>query len=119
MTKHKEPATQGEQQSTRGTTPAETESRPAKRTGGEAQVDYTPLVQLMRNFMGALPTTSAQYEAKEDDRFASMEADVPDGEYRLEGADWIFKIEGKKLVQANRAAPPDYGGPDVIMVPAS
>src|SRR5262245_35765800 len=92
---------------------------PAQRSSEQAQVDYAPLIRLMRNFMGALPTTSSQYTATESDRFHDQEADVPDGLYRLDGTDWLFTIEGKHLKEAQRAAPPDFGGPDVVMVPAS
>lgn len=41
---------------------------------------------------------------------------VPDGKYRVAGADWIVVIVDNRIAEICRAVPPDYGGPDVIAV---
>lgn len=73
-----------------------------------------------RLFLRDLPReilSSGSYAARPDDRFAGEVIRVPDGTYRIEGDDWLFKFKGCGFVEARRAAPPNFGGKKVIAVP--
>jgi hypothetical protein len=43
---------------------------------------------------------------------------IPDGMYRVQGSDWILTVEDGKFKSAERAMPPEFGGPDVVSVRA-
>jgi hypothetical protein len=63
------------------------------------------------------PIHSSGHWAKPEDLPADR-VDVPNGIYRVSGADWILRFQGGVFVEAFRAAPPDFGGPDVVAVPS-
>lgn len=68
---------------------------------------------------GQFPHSSGNYVQVEGDRFDGQEYPIADGKYRVEGSDWIFTFEGGGFVEAELAQPPEYGGKDVISVPAA
>lgn len=60
--------------------------------------------------------SSGNYTQVESDKFHDQEYPIADGEYRVQGSDWIHTFEGGGYVESARATPPGYGGEDVISV---
>jgi len=73
---------------------------------------------LNADFCGSVPEAAraGHYEVTEGDRFFDKPYCVPDAVYRVTGSEWLLKIEVQRFVSAARAAPPDFGGADVVKV---
>lgn len=70
-------------------------------------------------FARALPpgALTGSYTVTGDDGFYGNVTAVPDGTYRVCGADWLIVVHAGRIAEFVRAMPPDFGGPDVIRVP--
>ncbi|HXF45753.1 MAG TPA: hypothetical protein VNK91_06505 [Burkholderiaceae bacterium] len=88
---------------------------PAPDPGATARI----VRQVTSAFVGRLPAAarSGHYRVEPGDQFDGSYA-VPDGHYRVVGADWIVAFRDGRFVEAYRALPPDYGGAAVIAVAA-
>ncbi len=53
---------------------------------------------------------SGGFEPDDNDPRFGGDYDVANGRYRVSGSEYYFDIKGKKLVSAERAVPPDFGG---------
>jgi hypothetical protein len=72
-----------------------------------------------RAFMRNIPSDAAaagQWPAPKMNDLLERKTGIPDGTYRVLGWDWVFRFSGGRLVEAKRAVPPDYGGPDVQII---
>lgn len=69
-----------------------------------------------RPFLSRIPAaanSSGYYQSTDETEYR-----VENGLYRIEGTDWIFQFRHRRLVEVQRAAPPNFGGPNVVIVPA-
>ncbi|NUU41381.1 hypothetical protein [Tardiphaga robiniae] len=81
-----------------------------KAEGGELSDDQIEAIQkVWIEFSRGIPQStlsSGVFELEKDKRRAAKDHDVPDGDYRVIGADWILSFDNGRFVEAQR------GGPD-------
>lgn len=57
------------------------------------------------------------YVQVEGDEYDGKPYGIPDGTYRVQGSDWLFRFEGGGFVEANLAtAANEWGGKDAISI---
>jgi hypothetical protein len=74
---------------------------------------------LWREFARDLPsgaTHAGRYVPTDGDRWCGLALEVPDGTYRIAGAEWVFTFKQNQLVGATRVTPPHYAGRGVRVV---
>jgi hypothetical protein len=87
-----------------------------------AQVDPAVAARVRsfwQTFASDLPsgaTARGRYAPVDGDRYLDMAVEVPDGTYRVLGADWVLQFKQNRLVSAVLARPPDFGGRRVTEV---
>jgi hypothetical protein len=98
------------------TTPQTAAAGPRRRMPSEAD-QFATVRELARGFLTKIPP-AANSSGHLDVDDAAIYA-VENGLYRIAGTDWIFQFRHQRFVEVQRAAPPNFGGPNVIIVPAA
>lgn len=96
--------------------PSRQEQKSDQPEGKLSRQHKAALQQMARQFGRAVPAAALSAGAYEVPEEQQSEVEAPDGLYRIGGGDWLFTIKGGKFTQAERATPPDFGGPDVVIV---
>jgi hypothetical protein len=88
-----------------------------RRRMPERDEQFATVRAVARGFLSKIPSAANSSGHLDMDDAAIYP--VENGLYRLAGTDWIFQFRHQRFVEVQRAAPPNFGGPNVIIVPAA